>query len=90
MNDTRVTAYPNREHKNADGTARERAEAALNCIEGEVMIIRRRIADGADASHDVQILADAVRRLTHTLAVLETLRDVREWHAADQAEEAAR
>lgn len=90
MNDTGATAYPNREHENADERARERAAAALNCIEGEVMIIRRRTRDGADADYDTQILSNAVRRLTHYLAVLGALRDVRDWHAADQAEAAAR
>lgn len=77
-----MIVYPNREHT----LAGERALAALNCIEGEVMIIRRRIAEGADADHDTKILTDAVRRLTHNLAVLSTLR---EWRAAHEAAQAA-
>jgi hypothetical protein len=69
-----VSAYPDR--------ARERALAALNAIEGEVMIIRRRIADGATADHDTKILTDAVRRLTQNLTVLDTLRVMGERRAA--------
>jgi hypothetical protein len=49
-----VTTYPNKEHENADKAARRRALNALNDIEREVAILRRRVeggtADGDDTS----------------------------------------
>lgn len=81
--------YPNREHANADKAARRRAFQALADIEREVTFLRRRIegdvADGDDTSTLNQRAAD----ITRHMSVLESFRDVREWHAADQAEEAA-
>lgn len=77
--------YPNREHGNADKAARRRALAALNGIEDETRMLRRKIATEVADGDDTQVLADHVRLLTRDLAVLGTLRDVREWHAADVA-----
>jgi hypothetical protein len=80
--------YPNREHQNADQAATRRALHCLDGIESDVTILRRRLTqtgstvsvDGADSGG----LALRVRDLTEYLTVLETLRDVREWHALDQ------
>jgi hypothetical protein len=77
--------YPNREHRAADEAARRRAVASLEQIETEAKNLAANLAGGwspmgADARH----LAETVTRLGEALTVLETLRDVREWHALDQ------
>jgi hypothetical protein len=78
--------YPNREHQNADLAARRRALSSLDIIEAEVSLMRGKLnrddtyVDGSDT----QILMTAVRNLTERVATIETLRDVREWHALDQ------
>lgn len=91
MNDTVVTSYPNREHEQADKTARQQAIEALDAIAGDAAVLRRRLAKGtyADVSDAQSLVAKAVE-VTRRLAVPDTLGRVREWHAADQAEEAAR
>lgn len=82
-----MTTYPSREHENADKAARRRAEAALAELAGEAALLRRALKDGHKLDgDDTQRLADLVRSATVNLSVLGTLRDVREWHAADQAE----
>lgn len=81
-----MTDYPNREHKNADDAARRRALKALDDIEAEVTFLRRRVNGGtADADH-TSTLAARTADVVRQLAVLEALRDVREWHAADSRE----
>jgi hypothetical protein len=80
--------YPNREHQNADLAARRRALSSLDIIEAEVSLMRGKLnrddtyVDGSDT----QILMTAVRNLTERVATIETLRDVREWHALDVRE----
>ena len=83
--------YPNREHENADKTARQQAIAALDAILGDAEILKRRLANGTytDVS-DATSLTSEADAVAHHLAVLDTLRDVREWHAADQAEAAGK
>jgi hypothetical protein len=81
--------YPNREHRNADRAARRRAHKALDDIEAEVGILRRRLkqADNPLSSldgDDTQLLAGKVRDLTSELSVMATLRYVREWARADR------
>jgi len=85
-----VTAYPNKEHERADRRARQRAMDALAELAGEAALLRRSVADGREVDgDDAQVLADLVRKLTRDLSVLGTLREVREWDAADKAEKAA-
>lgn len=82
-----ATGYPNREHENADKAARRRTlKAAGDLIQAAALIAKRvelGIAEGGDTSR----LAGLARDLTEHVAVLGALRDVREWHAAGQAEE---
>ena len=77
------TAYPNREHQNADKAATRRALKALDEIIDHARLVRRRVENGASDGSDTHILSDEVRKLTVNLGILEALRDVREWHAAD-------
>lgn len=82
-------AYPNHEHKKADEAARRRALKALDNIQDSVTILRRRLTgigssvnvEGADGHG----LAGDVQDLSVHLAILEALRDVREWDAAERA-----
>jgi hypothetical protein len=85
-----MAEYPNREHENADKAARRRALHALREIETSVGILRRRLQDdkAEPDGDDTQRIASLVRDLTQHHAVLGALRDVREWHVADQAEKA--
>lgn len=78
-----VTAYPNREHENTDKAARRRALQALSDIEGEVAFLRKRINDGIADGDDTSTLAQRAVDVTRQFGRLEALRDVREWHAAD-------
>jgi citrate lyase beta subunit len=80
--------YPNREHANADKAARRRAISALDSIEANARALARRIEDGSYEPHgeDAQRFAEATVKVAVNLGALETLRDVREWHAADEAE----
>jgi len=85
-----VTAYPNKEHERADEGARRRAMDALTELAGEAALLRRRLADGRNPDYtDAESLERLVRKLTRDLSVLGTLREVREWDAADKAGEAA-
>lgn len=86
-----MTDYPNREHQREDETARQRAVADLQDIINDAKTLQRRLANGTytDVS-DAQTLVARAAEVTRRLAVLDTLRQVREWHAADQAEETAR
>ncbi len=87
-----TTAYPNREHENADKAALRRARTAISDTRELLATLERRLrfAGTADTkgvyvdANDARPITDAVARLTGELAKLETLRDVREWHAADQ------
>lgn len=86
----RMADYPNREHENADKAARRRALRALADIETEVEYLRKRVASGVADGDDTATLMQRAADLTRHLAVLGNLRNVREWHAADQAEAVAR
>jgi hypothetical protein len=85
-----MTEYPNREHRKEDETARRQAMASLQDIIDNAKTLERRLANGTytDVS-DAQTLVAKSAEVTRRLAVLDTLRLVREWHAADQAEAAA-
>jgi hypothetical protein len=82
-----MTDYPNREHANADKNARQQAIAALDDIARDAEILRRRLAAGSytDVS-DGTTLAAKAGEVGRRLAVIATLREVREWDAADKAE----
>jgi hypothetical protein len=86
-----MTDYPNREHQREDETARQQAIAGLQDIINDAKTLQRRLANGTytDVSDAQTLVAKAVE-VTRRLAVLDTLGHVREWHAADQAEGAAR
>lgn len=82
-----MTDYPNREHANADKTARQKAMASLQDIIEDAKTLQRRLANGTytDVSDAQTLVAKAVE-VTRRLAVLDTLGHVREWDAADKAE----
>lgn len=86
-----MTDYPNREHANADKTARQQAMAALDDIARDIAILKRRLANGSytDVSDSTALAAKAGAVGRH-LAVLATLRNVREWDAADKSAEPPR
>jgi hypothetical protein len=81
-----VTEYPNREHRREDETARRQAMIGLQDIIDNAKTLERRLANGTytDVS-DAQALVAGAVEVTRRLAVLDTLRHVREWHAADEA-----
>jgi hypothetical protein len=82
-------AYPNREHADEDKAARRRALAKLRGIIEEARALARRIESGGDVDgSDARRLTDKAADLAVNLSAMETLRYVREWHAADQAEAA--
>jgi hypothetical protein len=79
-------SYPNREHENADKAAQRRALTVLKNIVTDAEIIRRRLEGSTvhpDAA-DARGIALQAAQLTEHLAILETLREVREWHEADK------
>lgn len=78
-------AYPNREHRNADEAASRRALKALDGIDAEVAILRRRVESGTADGDDTATLATLAHEVTKHLTALGWLREVREWHAADTA-----
>lgn len=81
-------SYPNREHENADKAARRRAIKALDDIIDDAQTLQRRIARGYEPhGTDAQRRADKAVASAVNFAFLEQLRDVREWHAADLAED---
>ena len=82
-----MTAYPNREHENADKAARRRAVKALEGIAEETAILSRKLANGIRVDgDDSQTINGLVSALTVQLSVLGALHEVREWDAADRAE----
>ena len=82
-----MTTYPNREHEAADRAARRRTLNTLEAIVSEAALIRQRVDNGRPVDGDnTQMLSSLVRGLTGYLAELGTLRDVREWDAADKRE----
>jgi len=85
-----MTTYPNREHERADKAARRRAITALDDIIADARMLQRRLeGDGyALGGSDVQNIVSKAVAAAVQFSALETLSDVREWHAADQATEA--
>lgn len=84
-----MTTYPNREHGNADRTARQQAIDALDAIAADAETLKRRLSNGVYADvTDAESLVAKAGQVARRLAVLDTLRQVREWHAADEAGEA--
>jgi hypothetical protein len=81
-----VSAYPDRAHEASDKVTTRRALKALDEIEAEVAILRRRIANGTVEGESTQILADRAREVTQHVSVLEALRTVREWSAGTTVE----
>lgn len=78
--------YPNREHENEDRTARQQAIEALDAITRDAEILKRRLSGGTYADvTDAESLVAKAGQVARRLAVLDTLRHVREWHAADAA-----
>ena len=81
-----MTDYPNREHSNADKAARRRALAALEEIKAEADNFIRRIDKGYELSGaDAERLVTKAFKVAVNFSIAETLSNVREWHAADQA-----
>lgn len=81
-----MTTYPNREHENADKAARRRAIQAASDLFDYATQLHRQLVGGQVPSPQMIPLQELTANITANLAVLETLRDVREWHAADQAD----
>lgn len=80
-----MTEYPNREHANADKAARRRAITALGNLITDAQAMAKRLND-PDATiymEDGRRFQDSSDRAAAELTRLETLREVREWHAAD-------
>jgi hypothetical protein len=85
-----MTEYPNREHANADKAAQRRALVGLRDIIEDAENLVRRIKNGYEPhGTDAQRLADKAVSIAVNFSAMETLRDVREWHAAGQAEATA-
>jgi hypothetical protein len=79
--------YPNKEHETADRRARRRAVDALGIMITDAQRLARHLNGGNDVmTEDGQRFAELSAKVTANLAALETLHDVREWHAADVAE----
>ena len=79
------TPFPERMHKQAVETHDRRARNALEAITKEAAVLLWRLENGheVDASAARQLAEEAIQAAGH-LGVLETLRDVREWDAAEQ------
>jgi hypothetical protein len=79
--------YPNREHETADRRARRRALDALTVMIESAQHLARDLNGWKDVELErAQVFPELAAKVTANLAMLETLRDVREWHAADVAE----
>lgn len=84
-----MTSYPNREHKNENESALLRAIGNLNAIAEEVRTLKLKLEGDYGRSvfaDDAQVITTKARELTRDLTMLEVLRNVREWHAADALE----
>jgi hypothetical protein len=81
-----MSDFPNREHANEDRTARQQAIEALDAIARDAEVLKRRLSNGSYADvTDAESLVAKAGQVARRLAVLDTLRHVREWHAADVA-----
>jgi hypothetical protein len=81
--------YPDREHQNADATARRRALAAVAALTDELNLMRAALERGPEYRVDTemaQVISAKAQTLSGFLGELSALYDVREWHAADLAE----
>lgn len=84
-----IEDYPNRESWVAANGARRRALQALATLEENAATLKRRIERGyAPYGSDAQRFTHSGTQLAAELAVMETMRDVLEWHAADKSERA--
>jgi hypothetical protein len=81
-----TVTYPNREHENTVNSATRRALSALDAISENVDLIRGKLAAGTVDAADARYLQEQAGRMFEYLTTLETLRDVRDWHAADLAD----
>ncbi len=85
-----MTEYPNREHENTEKAARRRATDALGIMIIDAQDLARKLTGWKDVdAQDAQRFHELSGKVTANLAILETLRDVREWHAADLVEQGA-
>lgn len=88
MADQHPDGYPNRETWNKDRAAKLHALSALATIEEHAATLKRRIEGGYEPyGSDAHRFTDSVTQLTVAFTTTETLRDVREWHALDVAEQ---
>jgi len=79
--------YPNREHEKADKAAKRRAITTLVGIIQTAQDIYRRVdGDLPVYASDTHVMFGDLVKVNENLTILEILRDVREWHAADQAD----
>jgi hypothetical protein len=80
--------YPNRESFQAANNARRRALSALQTLEENAGALRERIENGyAPYGTDALRFSHSATQAAAEMAIMETLRDMLEWHAADKAEE---
>lgn len=83
-----MTDYPNREHQTLERSARRRAAHLLGQMEAQAKVLRAKVAsdhsyvDAADAGWAQEMAG----KLREQLTIIETLREVREWHKADVAD----
>jgi hypothetical protein len=79
--------YPNRESWVWANNSRRRALTALDTLEEHAKTLKRRIVDGYQPyGSDAQRFVDNAIKLCDELSKMELMRDVLEWHAADNAE----
>ena len=84
-----IDDYPNREAWVRATQARRRALSALDTLEQNAKDLARRIEEGyCPYGTDAARFSHSAISLAAELAVMETMRDVLEWHAADKAEKA--
>jgi hypothetical protein len=81
-----TTTYPNKEHRRAAEAAQRRALAAIGQIRDALALIERSVTQGSPDSSEARRVIDFGGDLREYLAQIETLREVREWHAADLGE----
>jgi len=75
--------YPNREHEKEEKSARRRALRHLDDLIYSAGNLQRQLNAGHQDFSGTAQLYHSIRQVADNLVILETLRDVREWHAAD-------
>lgn len=79
-----MTYYPGREHEDADAATRHIALNALDGIVTQATALHQALESGEDAAPaESQSIGGLVVILTAQLAILSTLRKVRQWETAD-------